>query len=941
MGYDDELYSFSSHTSAIKHRLHSPNVALRTSSGNGQNPVTRRRAAAFKTEDNDDAWSFECRSGGSIHSHSAQAAIKQQLKKRRRIERKAKEDEDDGEEDEETTKWQNTWQGLDMAELQSPKYLTYRERQRQRARDRPNETKVWDDELENAFQLAIRIVPPVGRKKEQRRGKLCGRNERISHLIKRWTGKERTRKQISSHIQVLRAFMFNNEQWLQHVTANKTSSVGMSAPQSHLRNLDLENLNDDDFRALVRDPFSNIGARKPTGPLLYPPPNTILGSNAPDQKLRLNRIAFEMFVVSPASERIHTYTSNQAEIGASPQALEEICNWRTSFPRLEDYHRRGELEDNIILIESNIDLPINHPPRNSTLSIDFQVNIAGASGSEQWSTNTDYYENNGEPVDMRRFYEMNKIRRASPWDTPTVSHRSGSGDMQLKISLHSTWWVQVFTNMAARKNGMMHDPYFMRQEEDWSRRYLQDMSIMQELCVDSAGTGASARRVAIILWKFSPVRQGEVATTSWRRLRAPPQRFKMDSPILSPEPLLQRAMGLDSSLQHIAMPQPIVACAGRFLHNQSDIFAEDSERIVSESQSVQDSPVPALSPDYTTSFPSSTTTSFPPSVTYGYPSHDESQESACYSQDGHSYGHESFASQTSFNFPQKSGFSVEEARVFEQELNHFPGNLELESQDPAYYSQQSLGPIPDFHSPLKYDEELCQDGSHYPGPHTTNDSSGGQNQLSFQTDQVAPELHSASYIDHSRGIARFEESVQTESQSSYHEFHAAIKEFSGQHAETNGITAGIQQNDDLDFSAWDAHFTPEDLAALRAHSGGFDIHSDVQHIQSETHHLDPPESQVHTESDWTIIQMKNHSQATIQEQIDPGALAGEKDDYHLLLEESHEGDDNAGDSFGFKEIHGPESQLVESQAVEGQHEQHITGGLEHDYEDHDLHEDHL
>ena len=153
MGYDDKIYSLSSHPSAIKHRLHSPNVALRTSSGNGQNPITRRRAAASKTEDNDDAWSVECRSGGSIHSHSAQAAIKQQLKKRRRIERKAKEDEDDGEEDEETTKWQNTWQGLDMAELQSPKYLTYRERQRQRARDRPNEAKVWPDELENAFQL--------------------------------------------------------------------------------------------------------------------------------------------------------------------------------------------------------------------------------------------------------------------------------------------------------------------------------------------------------------------------------------------------------------------------------------------------------------------------------------------------------------------------------------------------------------------------------------------------------------------------------------------------------------------------------------------------------------------------------------------------------------------------------------------------------------------
>lgn len=63
---------------------------------------------------------------------------------------------------------------------------------------------------------ALRVVPPVGRKKENticRDGpKLCGRNELISQKIELWMGVHRDRKQVSSHIQVLRNFMFDNKE---------------------------------------------------------------------------------------------------------------------------------------------------------------------------------------------------------------------------------------------------------------------------------------------------------------------------------------------------------------------------------------------------------------------------------------------------------------------------------------------------------------------------------------------------------------------------------------------------------------------------------------------------------------------------------------------------------------------------------------------------------
>lgn len=63
---------------------------------------------------------------------------------------------------------------------------------------------IWPEDLENAFEEVLAIIPKNGLSKIKISGRACGRNELISDYIYTKTGRLRTRKQVSSHIQVIK-----------------------------------------------------------------------------------------------------------------------------------------------------------------------------------------------------------------------------------------------------------------------------------------------------------------------------------------------------------------------------------------------------------------------------------------------------------------------------------------------------------------------------------------------------------------------------------------------------------------------------------------------------------------------------------------------------------------------------------------------------------------
>lgn len=457
----------------------------------------------------------------------------------------------------------------------------------------------------------------------------------------------------------------------------------------------------------------NYGHRCQSNTGALPPPMGILGSNVPSL---VQRVDFEMFVDDNLNERYHVYTRIQSEIGSSSKSLKDVAGWRTSYPRLASFRDEGQLHNELLLFEVNLNLLREYPPPGSHLGINLYLSVNKGVKYREWFASTHIYEK-GVLVDgQRRGTEPG----AQLVTLEIANVEESTGVVTVKGSTCPHWWARnVFGEILDRKSKAraQGDGIAIQQEEERGRQFLEDMSMMQEIWATSDHDVTAPQRITTLLWKFRQTRDFEAASTTWRKLNSPSQREFFRSSAQSPMPLpLQPPMALGSSLQDLVMIQPEAAYANYI--QQASLFVDNPESIITGRPSDLDSTVSTPTPDVR-SLPSSIGTSLTSSLSE---SHDSLLREAL------------FNSQDSANSSYDDGLDSQEAI--------YP------TDDAGYHSQNAIHYTPDL--------EYLSQKSCYPDPSQAHKYQHGYREAQYQLDEdymhIQPSIVTPSNSSHDQSL---------------------------------------------------------------------------------------------------------------------------------------------------------------------------------------------
>ncbi|KAI9782392.1 MAG: hypothetical protein M1835_004046 [Candelina submexicana] len=479
-----------------------------------------------------------------------------------------------------------------------------------RRKQRPNKKTgelVWPDHVEEAFHEALDIIGAKGRTRTMYRGKSMGGNELISEYIKDRTGVLRIRKQISSHIQVLKKFnakdpecqtSFPKAGELAELIDTYLVMAKVTAKDSKSSNADVKPYPVGSPQGMLSSNEQNVAYVSATGPTyegqrpryasLLNPHSGDLDLNASSSfQSRVLELDFKMWVeprlaISMTQPQRHVYTELGHRNRCSHAALDDIGDWRSNFPKLASLEHRRDIDCEIILLETSFNFVSDYPPQNSTLGVQFQVGLSGQYTCNDWVCDTNIYTEGGQIGASSRSCPIKKITKQKP---ALPEEESADEDHSITVTpqFHSAFWSELFTKLMHKRASydQTGDIDGLRRQAALTRKSIRGISAMQELYAVSSKSNSTPQRVAIFLWKFRQADPDEPGTTTWRNLIPPPSQILTNSSF-SPE--LHSSLSLPGPLQESAIENDV---------NYVDSFS-DSQLDMLDNPSTTVSEVPAL-----------------------------------------------------------------------------------------------------------------------------------------------------------------------------------------------------------------------------------------------------------------------------------------------------------------------------------------------------------
>ncbi|KAH0606627.1 uncharacterized protein H6S33_003461 [Morchella sextelata] len=416
-------------------------------------------------------------------------------------------------------------------------YHQYRARQR---RDASMEGEsVWDEELEEAFMEAIQKIPKIGRRKLSMEGKPRGRNELIADYIFKVTGKRRTRKQVSSHIQVLKNLLRNNKDFMKLVTTEKPASGWDNNSDSWKDEAEINMApspapsNGSQFYPSHSSGSSGDFGGSNDSSVYYPQ-----GMFNPEEEVlpTVRPTNFAMWVGSPSHHAagvegcFHTYTRlSHTERPAAAAPLSSIPEWNTRFPHLADLLEHPESATAsfpIVHFESSVSVMPTMPSQSSVLCAEFEV-----------TSSSPTYDNYGWEC-ITRIYSTGK----QVWESSQACSVTDefNGSKKLTLPFASEFWAAFYTELstAQRQDGAatLDRERLRRRRGKEARAAIKGITVVQELFSTALSSAGIKRRSAMFLWEFTKADPSSlIGKTTWRQI-IPPMSQMMENPTCTPTP---------------------------------------------------------------------------------------------------------------------------------------------------------------------------------------------------------------------------------------------------------------------------------------------------------------------------------------------------------------------------------------------------------------------